>query len=229
VSPNSRLRLKYTYDRFVRARGLLSFLSGLPTAARLLDIGCGNDSSYRIKSLFPAIHYTGVDVGDYNNSKPNLADRYVVTSADDFAAGIAELGCQFDAVVSSHNLEHCNDRVATLNAMIGAVVPQGRMYLSFPSEASVRLPSRRRTLNYFDDPTHKGEPPSFDWVIRTLGDAGFRVDFDAREYRPSLLRCLGWAQEPWARWRNDILQGSWAYHGFESIIWATRSRADQQT
>jgi SAM-dependent methyltransferase len=196
------------------------FLSTLPAGFSLLDVGCGLNSPYMVKSLFPDCVYTGIDIGDYRQTKPNLADRYVLVDPDKFADAIAASG-KFDAVVSSHNLEHRNDRAATLEAMEGAVVQGGMMYLSFPCEASVRFPSRKGCLNYYDDPTHVDTPPDFDWVVATLQANGFRIMDSTRRYRPPLWWVIGALAEGWSK-RHGRLRGTWEYYGFESIIWAEK-------
>lgn len=218
-------KVKFLYQRTFRRQGLYAFLTRLAPDASILDVGCGNDSSFNIKSCHPGFIYTGIDIGDYNQTKPRLADNYLLTTPEDFAGTIAGLPASFDAVVSSHNLEHCNDRDKTLKAMLKAIKPGGRLYLSFPCEASVGFPNRKRTLNYFDDQTHKGTPPKFDDVLRDIRDSGFEIERSIKRYRPTALRVIGLLQEPIARSRNDIMQGTWALYGFESIIWA-RKRAD---
>jgi SAM-dependent methyltransferase len=215
--------LKFHYNLLVRRRGLFAFLASLPPDAAILDVGCGNDSPYRIKTCFPGMVYTGLDIGDYNQTKPILADRYVVTSPDRFASTIREFGAQFDAVISSHNLEHCDARDETLKAMLEVVNPGGKIYLAFPCEASTDFPHRRVTLNYFDDPTHRGYPPSFEKVCQELRDGGFRLDYVVRRYRPALLWLLGLLQEPMSRLIGRNLQGTWALYGFETIIWGSRA------
>ena len=82
----------------------------------LLDVGCGNNSPYIMKSMFPDIYYTGIDIGDYNQTAPNLADEYIIADPNKFADTILNLDKKYDTVISSHNLEHCNDREKTLEA-----------------------------------------------------------------------------------------------------------------
>jgi SAM-dependent methyltransferase len=216
-------KIKLLYQQIFRRKGLYAFLGQIAPNASILDVGCGNDSSYNIKSCFPNFRYTGIDIGDYNQTKPRLADNYFITTAEDFAETISRLPVHFDAIISSHNLEHCNNREKTLHAMLKIIKPGGRLYLSFPCEESVGFPHRRRTLNYFDDKTHKGLPPNFDDVISSIRDQGFEIEQSIRRYRPPVLSLIGLLQEPFACARNDILQGTWALYGFESIIWARRS------
>ncbi|MEM3334256.1 MAG: methyltransferase domain-containing protein [Thermoplasmata archaeon] len=47
---------------------------------------------------------------------------------------IVELNQEYDAVISAHNLEHCNDRYGTLEAMLKVIKVGGKLYLSFPSK-----------------------------------------------------------------------------------------------
>ena len=44
------------------------FLNGIRNGASVLDIGCGNSSVLRIKAIKPDVKYTGIDIGDYNQS-----------------------------------------------------------------------------------------------------------------------------------------------------------------
>ena len=94
--------------------------------------------------------------------------------------------------------------------------------MSFPCEESVHFPSRKLTLNYFDDTTHTGNPPVFDDVLNTLERNGFYLLYSTRSYQPLALSVLGFLQEPLSRAINNNMQGTWAYYGFESIIWATK-------
>jgi SAM-dependent methyltransferase len=217
-------KIKYFYLRTFRRKALYAFLASLPADASVMDVGCGNDSSYNIKTIFPRFTYTGIDVGDYNETKPRLADHYIVVPPVEFADAIGNFKGSFDAVVSSHNLEHCDEREKTLHNMLDAVKFGGRLYLSFPTEASIDFPHRKRTLNYYDDDTHKDVPPRFADVLRIMGEHGFTVEQALPRYRPAVLWLLGLLQEPIARRRNDILQGTWAFYGFESIIWARKTR-----
>jgi SAM-dependent methyltransferase len=188
-----------------------------------LDVGCGNNSPYQIKTMFPNIIYTGIDIGDYNQTKPNLADNYIITSPEKFADKIAELENSFDTVISSHNLEHCNDRNKTLNAMIKALKMGGYLYLSFPTENSINFPGPRAgTLNYYDDPTHKGVPPKFDEIIEILMSNGMEIVFASKAYKPFFYYLIGMLLENKSKKEKKVWWPIWAYYGFETIIWARK-------
>ena len=48
-------------SKLLRPYGKISFLSNLQHDAKILDVGCGNDSPYKIKSILPFSFYTGLD------------------------------------------------------------------------------------------------------------------------------------------------------------------------
>lgn len=213
----------------LRPTGKESFLRSLPAGARVLDVGCGNNSPLRARQCAPAIRYTGLDVGDYNQATGSIdaADDYLVVTPEDFAASIERMAGSFDAVVSSHNLEHCAEPGRVLLAMCRALGPGGRLYLSFPSEASVRLPRRpRNTLNFHDDPTHNA-PPRLDEVLAMLAGCGMRVTRRADRHRPVLPALAGLLLEPVSvLLRRSMPFGTtWALYGFETVLWCER-RAD---
>lgn len=215
-----------TLGPLLRPHGKEAFLRSLGPAARLLDVGCGNDSPARAKACAPTLHYTGLDIGDYNQHGQSiaLADQYLITTPADFASTIEGLGRRFDAVVSSHNLEHCDEPARVLAAICAALVPGGRLYLSFPSEASVHLPRRpRNTLNFFDDSTH-AQVPRLAEVLRSLETAGMTLLFLAKRYRPPLPWMGGLLLEPlsFVARRSMPFGTTWALYGFETVIWAER-------
>lgn len=204
------------------SRGKVAFLRKLDKKTSVLDVGCGNNSSFVFKDVLPHCKYTGIDVSDYNQVKANLADQYLITSRDDFAVSISEFKDTFDAVVSAHNLEHCDDRAGTFRSMLGSLKPGGYLYLAFPCANSVTFPPRAGTLNYYDDASHQGVPPDYDKIIADLQKKHFEIVFAARRYRPKVLWFVGLLLEPLSRYKKKVLRGTWEYYGFESIIWAKK-------
>ncbi len=103
------------------------FIRSLPLGGRIMDIGCGNNSPSYVKNMRPDLYYIGIDVGDYNQDDVSLisANEYHVSTTSQFSANIERLELNIDGVVSSHNLEHCNDCRAVLRAMVGALKPGG--------------------------------------------------------------------------------------------------------
>ena len=203
--------------------GKSSFILRLPPKARVLDVGCGNDSPRRTKALRPDLYYVGLDVRGYNQSELSIAkaDQYILVSADEFAPAVVALGSNFHAVILAHNLEHCFDPDAVLQAMLNCLAPGGRMYLSFPCEESVAFPSRWGCLNFFDDPQHQSWL-DYDRALRIIRTNGLGLTFATPRHRPPLMVALGLAVEPLSAARKRTMQGTWALYGFESVIWAER-------
>lgn len=213
------------WDKFIYRRYKAGFLRGIrnePTT-RVLDVGCGNGSAAQIKKICDKVFYTGIDVGDYNQTAVSLSvmDAYHVVKPEEFAAKIAEMDSTEDYVISSHNLEHCNDPMAVLDAMCGSLKRGGRMYLAFPSEESSLFPPRGGTLNFFDDPTHRNLL-DFDAIIGRLKMSGMKILFKRKAYRPLVLRIIGRINEKASVSIDHTMEGTWAYWGFESIVWAER-------
>ena len=208
--------------KIVKPHSKSNFLRKINSSGKLLDVGCGNDSSYNAKKKCPNIHYTGIDIVDYNQQKTNLSDEYIITTPEKFADTIANMSMRYDAVVSSHNLEHCNDRENTLIAMVKVLKSGGYLYLSFPTENSVNFPSRKGTLNYYDDPTHKDAPPNFDKVMTFLKANNMEIIFASKSYKPFFLYIMGALLEWKSKKDKKVKSWNWAYWGFEVVIWAKK-------
>lgn len=218
------IRWRQELAGWLRRRGKQAFLKSLPPGARVLDVGCGNNSPRDAKVLRPDIVYTGLDVGDYNQQDSlRYADAYEVVPPAAFAAAIAAHAGTMDAVVSSHNLEHCDHPAAVLRAMAAALRPRGQLFLAFPCEASVGFPHRRGSLNFFDDVTHQAVP-RWERVVQALRSSGVTPVYATRRYRPVLLAVAGLLLEPLSRAlaRNMPAGATWALYGFESVIWGRR-------
>jgi SAM-dependent methyltransferase len=205
----------------LRRRGRAAFIASLPQRAKVLDVGCGNDSPRYFKHVRGDIYYIGLDVGDYNQSAQERADEYRLAPPESFAALVAGYENQVDAVVSAHNIEHCDSPEEVMEAILKAPGNNGRIYMSFPCEQSVSFPKRRGTLNFFDDSTHR-MVPNWQNILRAIQRRGFRIDFAAQRYRPLLLRMIGGLVEPVSAGSARVLPGTWELYGFESVIWATR-------
>jgi len=189
----------------------------------ILDVGCGNSSPFYTKSLLPHSQYTGIDIGDYNQVRPNLADHYIIVRPEEWSDKIASMAASFETIISSHNLEHCYKREETLMAIIQALKPGGYLFLSFPSAKSVNFPKRAGTLNYYDDPTHLNTPPDFDQVKNMLETNGFEILWSCESYRPLFLCMLGFLFEPLSAFRKRIYPGTKELYGLETVIWARKS------
>lgn len=218
----------YQYIKLlVHPHGKAHFLLSHHSAKVLyvLDVGCGNNSARYVKKHMPKCYYIGVDVGDYNikeNTKA-LMDEYYVVPPEKFADKIEEFKGCIDIVISSHNIEHCNEPMRVLDAMCAGLKGGGSLYMSFPSEASTSFPHRKGTLNFFDDSTHQWCPQWND-VIETLKTDNVQIQFASKKYRPFILKIIGYINESRSRKEARVLRGTWEYYGFESIIWGRKHK-----
>jgi len=223
--PAPRDNVPRLLHRWAKKRGRFTFVDSLPAKSTVLDIGCGNNSPIYFKTHRPDCYYIGLDVGDYNQDarSKELADEYVLMEPDQFASAILRFQDRADAVISNHNLEHCDAPADVLAAMIKCLKPGGMLYLSTPCEESVRFPKRRGTLNFFDDPTHKA---AINWeeTISKIAQEGLTIEFLAKRYRPAPLVAIGILLEPASALLRKIGPASttWSLYGFESVIWARR-------
>jgi SAM-dependent methyltransferase len=213
--------------RLAKRRGRFTFVDSLPSKSRVLDIGCGNDSPIHFKNHRPDCHYIGLDVGDYNQNplSKNAADEYIITEPEHFHSSILRFQNQMDAVISNHNLEHCDAPVDVLAAMIKCLKPGGVLYLATPCEESVRFPKRKGTLNFFDDHTHK-TVINWEETLSTIAMEGLAIEFLAKRYRPVPLLAIGILLEPVSALLGKVGPASttWSLYGFESVIWAYRPK-----
>ena len=207
----------------LKPRGKAAFYLKLPSFCKLLDVGCGNNGPRIAKDLLKNSYYVGLDVGNYNQAYSHLADEYIISTPEGFADSLSGLSTDFDAVISNHNLEHCNNREAVLNAMCDRLKVSGKLFLCFPTEKSIRFPSGRNgTLNYYDDSTHIGSPPSLSWVSDQLEAKGLIIEYKMASYKPFFLWLIGAILEPISKVTKRVGPETWAYYGFEAIIIAKK-------
>ena len=198
------------------------FLKTLPTNSKILDVGCGNNSPFYTKSIAPDCYYVGLDIGEYNQKKPNLADEYIVVAPEDFVGEIRKFKNCFDAVISSHNLEHCGDREGVLLAMLYSIKENGMLYISFPSVDSISFPARAGSLNYKDDSTHEGLPPDFGEIISIISSKKFDITYATTRYQPPIRWLIGLFHEFESASERAVKAETWAFWGFETVIWARK-------
>lgn len=210
------------FRRLVRPHDKFSFVSKLSPRSYIFDIGCGNDSPFHIKSILPLSNYTGLDIGNYNQKSESFADTYILTTPEYFSKEIQNFHCRFDAVISTHNLEHCNNRNATLLAMLDAVKTGGQIYISFPCDKSINFPHRIETLNYYDDISHIGLPPDYNQILEILLSKRFEIIYTVKYNKPFFDYIRAALNENFSKIFRFNPKANWAYYGFESIIWARK-------
>lgn len=122
----------------------------------ILDVGSGNGSATKIKSVFPKCKYYGLDL-----------DRSTNYSAEDFQLmeefyelDLTKLNYNkipndyFDYINMAHVIEHLENGDLVLEKLIEKLKPNGYFYIEYPGSKSLKLPSMKGTLNFYDDPTH---------------------------------------------------------------------------
>jgi hypothetical protein len=60
----------------------------------------------------------------------------------------------FHVLFCSHVIEHLVNGDQVIEALVPKLKKGGIIYIEFPSLWSTKLPSKKGTLNFFDDPTH---------------------------------------------------------------------------
>lgn len=191
----------------------------------ILDVGCGNNSIERVrKYCVSGVFYSGLDIGDCNlseNAKMKI-DEYVTVDSSQFADAILSWEGKEDAVISSHNIEHCEKPLEVLKNMVRALKEKGMLYISFPSEESENFPrGYTGTLNFFDDWTHR-EVPNWKTIIQSLLDEGMEIIYSCKNYQPEYMKEIGRLNLEESKKQKRVLPGIWEYYGFESIIWARK-------
>ena len=125
-------------------------------AFKLLDVGSGNHSASKTKSLFPNCEYHGIDLQkDFFNDESDyaamtafyemdLTELNLVTIPDDY----------FDFIRMAHVIEHLKNGDEVIKKLLPKLKKGGYIYIEYPGKKSLTLPSMNGTLNFYDDPTH---------------------------------------------------------------------------
>lgn len=207
----------------VNSRGKPGFIASVAHGAHVLDVGCGSDSPALTKKLRPDLYYVGIDVQDYNHKRAPraFADEYLIVEPSDFATRVGKFGPVFDAVISSHNIEHCDEPEEVIAGIVMSLKVGGRLFMSFPAEASINFPRRRGCLNFYDDKTHK-KVPNLGRIMNAFDESGLVVEYLATRYRRVVYFFLGMTLEPLSATLRRRLPGTWDFWGFETIIWARK-------
>lgn len=122
----------------------------------LLDIGAGNNSASNTKKWFPNCTYHGVDrTRDYNNQTSDFELMDAFYEIDLTTLMFDEIPTNyFDAIMMAHVIEHLPNGDEVIRALIPKLKKGGMIYIEYPGIKSTSLPSKKGTLNFFDDPTH---------------------------------------------------------------------------
>ena len=193
-------------------------------AFRLLDIGAGNHSASKTKKVFPLCEYHGVDLEkEYNNSEEDLQLMTAFYEMDLTKLQFDAIpGNYFDAINMVHVIEHLYNGDEVIRGLMPKLKTGGYMYIEYPGEKSIRLPSMPGTLNFKDDPTH----------VRVYSVKELSALFAANGF--DVLKA-GVRRNPWfimampfrilGRWgRGKKLQGNifWDLLGFAEFVWVRK-------
>lgn len=123
---------------------------------RLLDIGAGNHSATKTKKVFPACEYYGVDMErNYNNDENDFRLMTAFYEMDLTRLDFSSIpDAHFDGIWLVHVIEHLYNGDAVLRGLIPKLKPGGYLYVEYPGQKSMTLPSMQGTLNFNDDSTH---------------------------------------------------------------------------
>jgi ubiquinone/menaquinone biosynthesis C-methylase UbiE len=122
----------------------------------LLDVGAGSHSATKTKNIFPECSYYGIDITrEYEND-----DADFKAMSGFYEMDLTQLNFDvipndfFDVVIMSHIIEHLHNGDKVIEGLLPKLKKGGYIYIEYPAERSTRLPSMKRTLNFYDDPTH---------------------------------------------------------------------------
>ncbi len=143
---------KYITFKFIRIRKYINEKDNI----RILDIGAGNHSASKTKEIFVNCEYWGVDrCTDYANTETdiNVMDRFC--EMDLTALQFENIpDSYFDLIIMAHVIEHLPNGDQVIEKLLEKLAVNGIIYLEWPSIRSTKLPSKKGTLNFFDDASH---------------------------------------------------------------------------
>jgi len=209
------------------------FFHCLPQGAKLLDFGAGNGSlaiyrrwpgperpdiamyAYSLEFEEGFRDYDGYEIGQFEQSPPDFA------------------GVQFDALYASHVIEHLASVSAFAQWVGSRLSDQARVYLEWPSEASLELPTATELRehgvdlmisNFRDDATHKAIP-SRNEVREHFEKCGFFVESEGVIRFPWLEERYMAHAEPARSDPTIKLNAYWSKTGWAQYVVLSRGAA----
>ena len=185
----------------------------------ILDIGSGSHSATITKKHFPQCHYTGVDRDqNYDNDPKDIANMDAFIQLD-----LTELNFdkipdnQYDMIIMSHIIEHLHNGDEVVKGLLPKLKKGGIFYIEFPCEASTTFPSKKGTLNFYDDDTHV-RIYSIDEVSSYFGD-DFKV-LQAGKNRRLINILLMPIKIIWQKMKLGYVKGGvyWDWYGFADYV-----------
>lgn len=126
------------------------------TTFNLLDVGAGSHSATKTKSLYPLCNYYGIDITrEYENDEADFKAMSGFYQMDLTALEFNTIPDKFfDVIIMSHIIEHLHNGDKVIEGLLPKLKSGGYIYIEYPAKRSTKLPSMKRTLNFYDDPTH---------------------------------------------------------------------------
>jgi len=124
-------------------------------------VGCLNYTVYKRCNKKGNISHFGVD---YVDPTENLPENYKFSKVDLNKNGMPYSDDLFDLIVANHVIEHLTDPIRFFGECLRVLKPGGRLYLSAPSEKSIKRSGMSfdldsfYSLSFYDDPTHQQRP-----------------------------------------------------------------------
>ena len=122
----------------------------------LLDVGAGSHSATKTMAVFSGCNYYGIDIRrDYENDENDFKVMKGFFEMDLTALNFDAIPNDFfDVMILSHIIEHLHNGDKVIEGLLPKLKKGGYIYLEYPGQRSTKLPSMKRTLNFYDDPTH---------------------------------------------------------------------------
>jgi ubiquinone/menaquinone biosynthesis C-methylase UbiE len=123
----------------------------------VLEVGIGNDAPLIFKRYYPQAVYDGLDIDlNYNLSKESINFLNKFYQIDLEKTDLNEIEDNYyDYIICAHVIEHLCNGEEIVDKLSRKIKKDGLIYFEYPSEKSKKLPSKRGSLNFYDDKTHK--------------------------------------------------------------------------
>lgn len=123
---------------------------------KILDVGAGNHSATRTKEIFTNCEYYGIDkCCTYANGIEDirLMDKFYEMDLEKL--GFDEIpNDYFDVIIITHVIEHLKNGDKVVVKLLDKMKRDGIIFLEWPRFKSTKFPSKKGTLNFFDDESH---------------------------------------------------------------------------
>jgi len=139
---------------------LFKLLLNLKPQDKILDVGCLNYSLFH-KCKNESVQHFGID---YVAPQEPLPSGYTFQKVDLNKESLPHENDFFDLIVASHVIEHLQNPIDFFGDCLRILKPGGKLYLSAPSEKSLKLSGmpfawdQFFSLSFYDDPTHQYRP-----------------------------------------------------------------------